>query len=142
MSPGDVARIREWVQRYGGGYLGFCAGAFLGGSKFLGLIEIDFVANLTKCGELKGEVLCSVGEESITMNYHNGPVWDWKLPKNVLAIATAQDVSNSLSKVRSKMRCKPVIVKQGHIVLCGPHPEHTDGLEDYTWALIMQCVEE
>jgi hypothetical protein len=53
------------------------------------------------------------------------------------------DVSDELARVRSKMRAKPCIVRTvyglGRVVLCGPHPEHTVGLEDWTWELLLSA---
>ena len=150
MSKEHMAAVREFVRR-GGGYIGFCAGAFLGGASFLKLVEVEHVAKLVKAGDLKGQVRCAEAAADagavvaeVSMNYHNGPVYDWKLPRGVCVVATAVDVSNDLSKVRSKMRNKPMIVEStfgaGHVVLCGPHPEHTDGLQEWTWRLISRCI--
>lgn len=144
ISKEDFALIRDFV-RLGGGYLGFCAGAFLGGAKFLRLIDIDHVSSMTK-HDLGGQVQCVDGSlkgDVLTMNFHNGPVYDWKVPEKVTVLAKALEVSDELRAVRSKMRGKPVIVEScygaGTVVLCGPHPEHTEGLEDYTWNLLVKC---
>lgn len=139
----NMQRIREFV-RLGGGYVGFCAGAFLGGSSYLHLVEVDHVRNLHKNGDLKGRVDVQPEQgQPVTMNFHNGPVWHFKLPKGVVACGVVTGVSEELSHVRNKMRAKPCIIQtsygRGRVVLCGPHPEHTQGLEEWTWELLLSA---
>lgn len=49
-----------------------------------------------------------------------------------------------LKKVRTKMMKKVAIVSglcgNGRVILCGPHPEATEGLEDYTLSLITSAM--
>lgn len=71
LGPEQAMRVRTWVQR-GGGFVGFCAGAFLGCKGALGLLDVDYVRNMTKMGELRGSVLV---DGAVEMNYHNGPLW-------------------------------------------------------------------
>merc|ERR1711991_203498 len=141
-----MAAVAEYV-KMGGGYLGFCAGAFMGES----LIGIEHCRNLHKGGnDLNGTVHLTLGgddsENQLACNYHNGPVWPAKLPDHVETIAQVSDVNDKLRAVRNKMRAKNCIVASalghGRVVLCGPHPEHTDSerAKAFTWRLICDAA--
>jgi glutamine amidotransferase-like uncharacterized protein len=138
-------RVEAWV-REGGGCVGFCAGAFL----LQPLLGVKHMANVHRKGDrdLIGTVTLQPrdgGGASVVANYHNGPVYDWTLPPGAVAVATLADpLTGDLPA--SKMRGKSAIVTgrvgKGRVRLCGPHPEHTEGLEDYTVSLLRMVLRE
>jgi len=60
-------------------------------------------------------------------------------------VASVVECKSISKQFRSKMHRKPCIVSgscgKGKVVLCGPHPECTAGLEDFTWSLIRSVLE-
>lgn len=155
-----IDMIRKFVAQ-GGGYVGFCAGAFLGGvcssnpAFGLRLLPVCFVSSVRKSNEdLRGHVQVKAGEyhdqdaefpdhsKTLTMAYHNGPLFpEGKVLKKlgITVVASVTECSALPKQFRSKMHRKPCIIKgthgKGRVLLCGPHPEHTDGLEEFSWSL-------
>jgi len=152
-----VQAVREFVES-GGGYVGICAGAFLGSvnnSSTVGLtlLDVPYVKKLWKDGEdLRGDIILSLNDTAspwkkadelhteIECHYHNGAIFPpYHLPKGITVLAAIKEGTGGKAK-SAKMRRKATILKgkfgRGHVVLCGPHPEQTVGLEEFTWNMI------
>lgn len=131
-------------------YAGFCAGAYLGGADKCGIRLLDIASvnavRKGKHGDLHGMVCVSSPTSNVLlmMDYHNGPVYDFSLPQGVQCVGIVARVDEELRCVRGKMREKPCIVRgkhgRGHVLLCGPHPERTDGLEEWTYQLLLSVA--
>lgn len=160
-----LKKIRSFVER-GGGYIGFCAGAFLGGTNSknpdfgLRLLDVSIVSCVRKAAtDLRGKVQVKAGDfhddeaafpdgsATLMVNYRNGPLFpegNVLKKRGVSIIASVVECSSLPKQFRSKMHRKPCIVEgsfgRGRVVLCGPHPEHTDGLEDFTWSLFEKVL--
>ena len=148
----DVRLVQNFVKN-GGGYLGFCAGSYLGetrGTNTLGLLPISSTTFCRKSNsDLSGMVSVRAKNGDINkMKYHNGPIYDFETKykkTGIECIGVIEEAEGeSLCKVKSKMRKKACIVKgnfgKGTVILSGPHPEATEGLEDFTFSLIMQSM--
>ncbi len=164
-----IEKLRNFVEN-GGHYLGICAGAFLGAidlrnpSFGLCLLPIAFVASVLKQNaDLVGTIRVKPGQfldettsfpdgnaESVEMRYRNGALFECeskKQQKKVQIIGCVVECSQ-IKKVqfRSKMMRKAAIVQgrfgKGNVILCGPHPEATPGLENFTWKLIEKLFDK
>jgi hypothetical protein len=141
----------------GGGCIGFCAGAQV--MSDLRLIDAPWNTRLAKIHpELRGHVLGKCNSNSNLLNnsddenetveliWHNGPFWapPHDLPSTVEALCVVDDFRAASANAKKKISCfarRACIVKQGRRVACGPHPECTLGCEDFTWRLMMLCLE-
>jgi hypothetical protein len=149
--PDGCASIVRFVES-GGGCIGFCAGAQVMSSD-LRLIDAPWNTRLAKIHpELRGHVLgkCKSSlndSETVELVWHNGPFWapPHDLPRTVVALCVVDDFrAASAAHAKKKISCfarRACIVKQGRRVACGPHPECTLGCEDFTWRLMMLCLE-
>jgi glutamine amidotransferase-like uncharacterized protein len=143
-----AARVRDFVHR-GGGFVGVCAGAFLGAvnskdvSFGLRLLPVSFVPSVLKSTEeLCGVIEVSVDLNPLKMRYRNGPLFaqeELKKHSDVAVIGVVTECSAMPKQFRSKMIRKSCIVAgkfgKGHVVLCGPHPEVSKELDEFTWSL-------
>jgi glutamine amidotransferase-like uncharacterized protein len=141
IGAGGKKRVAQWV-REGGGYVGFCAGAFL----MEDTLGLQHMQNVHRKGDrdLEGTVTLQLASgAAVAANYHNGPVYDWRLPAGVVSVATLTDPFTG-NLPACKMRKKSAVVLgtlgRGRVLLCGPHPEHTAGLEDVTAALVRMAL--
>jgi len=149
--------VRQFVN-CGGGYFGVCAGAYLGGGNprvGLGLLEVKQNKKLWKHEpDIYGDVELKLGDNSTSKvvasgapfpcMYRNGPLFSrYCLPKQIEVVAVIVKGTGS-NKVAKKMVGLATIVRgkcgKGSVVLCGPHPEQTKGLQDFTWELISSVV--
>lgn len=142
-----IKKIKEFVEN-GGGYVGICAGAYLASlppidrpnKPGIGLINARYyLPNRTL--ELKGEIFVRIKNKGIMwMTYHNGTVYDNIDDKNIEIIGVIINIRNIKWK---KLIGKACILKskygKGNVVVCGPHPEQTKGLEKLTYKLIMMA---
>lgn len=159
-------RIRDFVHN-GGGYIGLCAGACLGGaistnqsSVGIGLLPVRCVSSVWKAKEdMKAKIEVKAGDfhdsnavfedgsETVSIRYRNGPLFpEGKTLKKqgIEVVASVVDCTQLPKPCRSKIHRKPCIIQgtygRGRVLLCGPHPEHTDGLEDFTWKLFERVL--
>lgn len=160
-----VSRVRAFVSN-GGGYLGICAGAFLGAVNSvhplsgLRLLPVSFSPSVLKSPvELCGMIVVKPGrfddndarfadfsiddDESkhLTMRFRNGCLFaPEQLKKGEVEVVASVSECNSMPKrFRSTMIRKACIIAGkfglGNVVLCGPHPEVTETLDEFTWGL-------
>ncbi len=76
--------------------------------------------------------------------YHNGPLYPgFGMPKDIEIVAI---IKEGVGEKGRKMKRKSTIIRgrygRGKVVLCGPHPEQTEGLEEFTWKLIEHAFPE
>lgn len=154
--------IRQFISQ-GGGYVGFCAGAYLGShcsaqnadESRLGLLDVKWT---TKPWEefLVGEMTLNFSESEqnftsldgkITCEYRNGPYWaEENIGENCFTIAAVENANlpASAEEYRKFVEGKSAIVGgnfgNGRVVLCGPHPETTSGLEDLTLEILLSVL--
>jgi len=141
--------IREFVQR-GGGYVGFCAGAYLAAANYswsLGLLNATVVdrahwARGTGNGTLKmtpeGKRLLGATDEIVTCYYGQGPLL---APGGSTNVPAYQVLATYNSEMAKKGAPTGVMIGttaiavgtygQGRVFCFSPHPEKTKGLEDY-----------
>ncbi|CAF1023149.1 unnamed protein product [Didymodactylos carnosus] len=170
----------------GGGYVGFCAGAYLASLPpkhnlnqnypGIGLIKTEYLLPNTKM-ELKGKIDLQINQPSLarnhskviknnndynssndhctlSMNYHNGAFFEISDNKESSSDADNNEDNNDITVIGHvtelyginlrTMIGKAAIIKSsygcGSVVLCGPHPETTEGLEQFTFNLIMEAA--
>lgn len=131
-----AASIRDFVTN-GGGYMGLCAGAYLGSMNDvtdtknigIGLLPVRYClygcdanirANIT-LNDLKTDVVYKT-------IYHNGAVYQFdQLSTNVTTLATIVNTDSSNPKYHEFLVNKATIITgtfgKGHVILCGPHIE-------------------
>jgi hypothetical protein len=141
--------VRGFV-RAGGGYVGFCAGAYLatlGAKNFLGILDarlLDVRHRLRGHGTVKIELTPAgrkiLGERTglIEIRYANGPLLTparrSTLPDfETLAVYRSEVVGNGADK--GVMKNTPAVAAgrfgEGRVVCFGSHPEYTPGLEPF-----------
>jgi len=164
IGPDGITYVKDFVNS-GGGYVGICAGAFLGSyntgsaTSGLNLLQVAWSRHkLFKDGEdLRGDIVLTLNDcasrwyikdeefkDEVECHYHNGAIFPpYGLPKGVTILATIKEGTGGKSKA-AKMRRKATIISgkygQGNVILCGPHPEQTIGLEDFTWKMIARAL--
>eukprot|EP01084_Bolivina_argentea_P207636 354224_1 len=172
--PGGTARVQQkalgekglekilsFVSN-GGGYIGFCAGAFLGsyqtklknGPLGLKLLDSEFyLGNIINKTNVKGKIIMRINPNDdnsfietnlITVKciYHNGAFWDRKkLHKSVKIIGL---IKHGIKPHHKEMNNKACIIgghyNKGKVVLCGPHPEQTLDLSGFTLKLLKSVL--
>jgi len=147
------AEGREAIRRFvrsGGGYVGFCAGAYLATTssrRYLGLLEarlVDAGHRLRGHGTVKieltprGRAVFGSRAGLIEVRYANGPLLR-PAPKRglaafeTLAFYRSEIVGNGADK--GVMENTPAVAAgrfgKGRVLCFGPHPEYTRGLEDF-----------
>lgn len=145
--PGRAA-VRQFVGN-GGGYIGICAGAYLATSGFdwsLHLINARTVSPKWQRGV--GEVLMELTprgrkilggrQDSLPVHYANGPIVKPADKPGLPAYETLACFRTELAKHGSPagvMVDSPALFaaefKRGRVLCISPHPEQTDGLEDF-----------
>ena len=136
--------ILDFVQK-GGDYIGICAGAFAAvSSKYFNIVpgeplnaaywyrgDTNLRLNLEKAGEL----FLEWKEPQVTIRYANGPLFNLEGMKegqdySVLA-RYATSVGNFGAPDLMKGRAAIILTRigKGDVLLLGPHPEYTYGLE-------------
>jgi len=153
---GDAGReaIREFV-RSGGGYVGFCAGAYLATTaspRFLGILEarlVDVRHRLRGHGTVEieltphGRAILGNHPGLIEVRYANGPVLRPVSKRGLdafqaLAFYRSEIVSNGADK--GVMQNTPAVAAdrfgQGRVLCFSPHPEYTKGLESFVYRAV------
>jgi glutamine amidotransferase-like uncharacterized protein len=147
--------IRDYV-REGGGYVGFCAGAYLAmgyGPDKLDMIAADLVDGehwdrgkgmaTVEFNEIGKAILGDFGSR-IDIYYENGPIlspddFSW-LPK-LRVLATYQSEIKDNKEARSVMVGSPAVVSSnygmGRVICFSPHPELTCDLGDMVLRAVM-----
>lgn len=163
LRPEGRGAIVEFV-RDGGGYVGFCAGAYLAASNYdwsLGLLDADVIdrahwrrgrAPLPLDWTEEGRSLASDGDRAALERevlYANGPILrrsgrDDVPDFEVLATFAGEVAENGAP--RGVMPGTPAIVRgefgAGRVVCSSPHPEQSDGLERLTRRLVASALDE
>jgi putative intracellular protease/amidase len=144
---------REEVRRFvreGGGYLGICAGAYLACSGFewgLGVLNAKTVSSRWRRGKgdvqiemtPRGNAITGVAAQKHAIRYANGPIIKpdtrGDLPAfEPLAFFRTELAENDSPK--GAMIDSPAIVRgtfgKGRVISSSPHPEQTDGMEQFT----------
>ncbi|UJR17829.1 hypothetical protein I4U23_004728 [Adineta vaga] len=148
-----IASIRYFVAN-GGGYLGLCAGAYLGsmndisGTKNIGIDLLPVRYSLYGRGaNIRANVTLNDARtnEIYTTNYHNGAVYDLdQFSNNVTILATIIDTNSSNPKFHDFLVNKATIVAGsfglGRVVLCGPHIEVN--MKSYMFSLIIKILRQ
>ena len=154
ITPAGLDQIRKFV-RNGGGYIGFCAGAYLAANNFhwsLKIIDADVIdiqhwergtgavkIELTDAGKI---MLGNIpGEFNIA--YGNGPILKFadnpEIP-DFIPLATYKSELNENDAPSGVMINTPAIVigqfGMGRVFVSSPHPESTGGLDN----LIQQAL--
>lgn len=140
-------RVQTFVSE-GGGYVGVCAGAYLALAGFswgLHVIDAKTVSPRWKRGKATLEMTFTAagrralrrGRRGVSVLYHNGPVFE---PADVEALsdydvwATYETEVSRNGTPKGVMVGSPAIAAatygEGRVVVIGPHPEQTKGLED------------
>jgi glutamine amidotransferase-like uncharacterized protein len=155
LGEGGLEKVRTFVTQ-GGGYVGFCSGAYLACSGFswgLGILRASTVSPLWRRGRGAVEVGPAEGMEpwfeglsgKASVHYANGPVlqpdsakslppyevlaWYWsELAENGTPVGV---MTGSPAMVRSRFG-------RGAVFVSSPHPEKTPGLE----AVVRRAVRE
>lgn len=150
--------VRAFV-RGGGGYVGVCAGAYLASAGYswsLGLLDavvIDRahwargVGSVDLSWTAAGREKVSIGRESQTVRYANGPLY---APAKVATIpdfevwATYASEMNKNDAPQGVMLDTPAVIYgrfgSGHVVGISPHPEQTADSEEITRHLVRRAA--
>ncbi|MFB3897213.1 MAG: BPL-N domain-containing protein [bacterium] len=134
--PEGLTAIQDFVKR-GNGYLGICAGAYLAADTDLGLnLVTDTLADCGAVGEVEVSpvksdlpIFWGYNQSRFNLKYWAGPTF--KPDSRILA---------KVEKIPDKWK-KPELCQQGcimasdyekgRLVLIGPHPESSTGLENF-----------
>jgi len=152
--------VRSFVES-GGGYVGICAGAFMGSvcchSTGFELLSVPHLNHdlFKNRADLLGTITLSLQDNAISWkskpqitfetecHFHNGAIFPRNLPASITQLATIKAGIGGMRKT-AVMRSKSTIIYgkygQGTVVLCGPHPEQTTGLEEFTWQMILKAI--
>lgn len=146
-----IASIREFVAN-GGGYLGLCAGAYLGSTNDItdtknigiGLLSVRY-SLYGRGANIRANVTLNDARTNVVYktSYHNGAVYQSdQLPNNVTTLATITDTDSSNSKFHDFLVSKATIIAgsfgKGRVILCGPHIEVN--MKSYMLSLIMEVI--
>jgi glutamine amidotransferase-like uncharacterized protein len=141
-------QVRQFVKN-GGGYVGLCAGAYLATSGFpwsLHIINAETVSPKWQRGvgqvkiELTKPGVKMLGERSgeFEIHYSNGPVVKLGTEKSLPPYETLALFRTEMAKNGSPegvMVNSPAIFsapfERGRVICISPHPEQTQGLEDF-----------
>ena len=141
-----IEKIKEFVKN-GGGYVGICAGAYLASlppidrptKPGIGLINASYMLP-EKMLNLRGNILVNTVNGNKWMAYHNGAVFDG-IDSDVEIIGLIKKMEGIRWK---KLLGQSCILKskygKGTVVVCGPHPEQTNGLENFTYEIIRMAL--
>lgn len=148
-----ITSIQNFVAN-GGGYLGICAGAYLGSTNDItdtknigiGLLPVRYI--LYGCGaNIRTAVTVNEHKRNTVYKtfYHNGAVYrSDQLPNDVTILATITNTGSSNSKFHEFLVNKATIITgtfgKGRVVLCGPHIEVN--MKSYILDLIMETVRQ
>ena len=156
-----INKILSFVSN-GGNYIGICAGAYLGSFNEKKGVGIKLLQNqffiFGKQINLKGKITLRINDDScewfdtnlieFQCVYHNGAFWDIdKINKINKNIKDNNDKIKIIAKIKQgindKMKNKAAIIcgkyGKGKVLLCGPHPEQTKELKQFTLNLLT-CV--
>eukprot|EP01006_Ploeotia_vitrea_P007368 TRINITY_DN16848_c0_g1_i1.p1 TRINITY_DN16848_c0_g1~~TRINITY_DN16848_c0_g1_i1.p1 ORF type:complete len:276 (-),score=20.15 TRINITY_DN16848_c0_g1_i1:138-926(-) len=146
--------VTEFVQA-GGGFVGICGGAYLGGTNpkkpwTLALLQADFW--LQTKGNLSGTVklqpynarddvtqaLLGGSTAAFTCHFHNGACfYTDRCGTDVTPVVTIQNIPQGFPKpMRGMAAVVTGMCGNGRVVLCGPHPEQTPALESFVHNMI------
>ena len=147
-----IQLIKDFVAS-GGGYVGFCAGAYLAAlppldkahKPGIGLIHTRYILP-PKTLELKGHLHVQLGmpnySETVVMLYHNGAIFED--PGETDGNSDIENLGYITKLVDidwNTMLGKSCLLRstygKGYVVVCGPHPEASQDLADFTYHLIM-----
>lgn len=149
-SLGDSGReqVRNFV-RNGGGYVGICAGAYLACNGFdwgVGVLNAKTISSKWQRGKgtVKAELLPTTDlftnktAKTFDVLYANGPIIQPNTSSNIPPYETIAAFRTELAKndtPKGIMINAPAMARgtygQGRVVISSPHPEQTDGLEDF-----------
>lgn len=146
-----ITSIQNFVAN-GGGYLGICAGAYLGSTNDItntknigiGLLPVRYIL-YGRGANIRTNVTLNDSRRNTVHKtfYHNGAVYQSdQLPNDVTTLATITDTDSSNPKFHEFLINKATIVAgtfgKGRVVLCGPHIEAN--MKSYTLDLIMETM--
>jgi len=141
-------RIRKFVED-GAGYVGICAGAYLATSGFswgLKILDAKTVSPKWERGRAtvkieltdKGRQILGDRRGLLDCKYHNGPIL---CPAKVESLPDYEVLAFFRTEVAEHNSPKGIMVNspaavagrcgKGHVIVISPHPEQTDGLEDF-----------
>lgn len=150
-------KIRKFVHE-GGGYVGFCAGAYLGSKSSirnkkeqrLGLLNANWTSKPTS-DDIEGHVTLEFEtndffqvSENITCEYRGGTFWEREnLGENCFPIGSCvRGVEGFENFMNKKLSIIGGTYGKGKVILCGPHPETTPNLENFACQLITSVAPE
>ena len=145
-------RLQEFVRR-GGGYLGICAGAYLGAANYttsLGLLPVDVIdrehwnrgiGNVEVRASRPGRRILGAPARSFDLYYYNGPILaptqeadQEEAPPYVTLLTYRGDIAKP-GVPGGVMPGTPAAIAgdhgSGRVILLGPHPEATEGREPF-----------
>ena len=147
---GDAGReeVRRFV-REGGGYIGICAGAYLACTGFswgVGVLNAKTVSSKWMRG--KGDVeiefmppareAAGIAGGKLKIRYANGPIITADSREGIAPFETLAFFRTELAEHNSPkgvMAGSPAIVRgefgKGRVISSSPHPEQTDGMEQF-----------
>ena len=149
--------LRRFVES-GGGFVGVCAGAFAGSGCTqhpdcgLRLLPVMYLRHKQPSRDVRGTVTLALGNEAVEWAagtqaldcyYHNGALFPaYHLPPGVRVLATVKEGIAGVPTMRRRATVLAGKFGRGNVVLCGPHPEQTAGLQDFTWRMICAALPE
>jgi glutamine amidotransferase-like uncharacterized protein len=90
-----------------------------------------------KSVNMAGSVVMSLFDQQVKCVYHNGPFFDLKtIGNDVEVISLIEEGVKGFEHMNGKASIISGMYGQGKVVLVGPHPEQTKGLEEDTFRLI------
>ena len=152
LGASGIQLIKEFVAD-GGGYVGLCAGAYLAAvppldkahKPGIGLIDTRYILPATTL-ELKGKIHVQLRmpnyKKNVVIPYHNGAIFEHpdetegnNCIENLGYITKLVGINwNTMLGKSCLLRSK---YGKGYVVVCGPHPEASQDLVDFTYQLIM-----
>jgi predicted deacylase/glutamine amidotransferase-like uncharacterized protein len=141
-------RIKKFVDD-GGGFIGICAGAYLATSGFswgLKILDAKTVSPKWERGKAvvkieltdKGRQILGNRPGLLDCKYHNGPIL---CPAKVEALPDYEVLAFFRTEVAEKNSPKGIMINspaiadgrcgKGRVLVISPHPEQTDGLEEF-----------
>ena len=150
-------RVKRFVLD-GGGYLGYCAGAYLGTASYEWSLHLLNVASFDRAHWARGGAIAKVkieekaleifpefGDKNILFQkFWQGPLLvegDYNLPGYDVMLTFLSDIHHRQPRAKGATPGKAWLIKgqvgrQGRVVLCSGHPEQTPGSRYFTPRLV------
>lgn len=158
-----LERVKRFVKD-GGGYLGYCAGAYLGTASYKWSLHLLNAASFDRAHWARGGAIAQVKIEEkalevfpefsdkniVFQKFWQGPLLvegDYNLPSYDVMLTFLSDIHHRQPRAKGATLGKAWLIKgqvghQGRVVLCSGHPEQTPGSRYFTPRLVRWLVKK